>query len=559
VKFVVSDQTIARLRDQLSERIGYVLPPEFRAFMVRQLKLLLDELHLDSPDALADTLDLEPNDSHLWRRLISRMTIGESYLFRNPNHIDVLQRVILPHVLALSHQRPVALWSAGCSRGEEPYTLAILLHELDPHASERPISIIATDIDSDALADARKANYGSWAFRQTPFFIQRKYFTKVSESRLQLKAEVSRMVRFGLHHLSYPPPPDLFPTQGFDLILCRNVMMYFRADFREMAGRTLAHALSPEGVLITGQVEKVEGVDDILERHFIHSTPLYSHAARPGSVELVRLLQAGSHEQTSSHPPRTPARGTTTASPSLISPASRSSSSATLPRPTAKSTPPTAAAAAKPTLASRSSSSATLPRPTATKPTPPPDAPPTPTATAGFDRDSTSRVKLLLAPWQAELDTADPKPLSAPTILAHDNATLNTAQTYARIRETMCAGHTPEARKLCADLIAADPLNAAHHCLLAMVFLEDDDQVGAIDALRRATYCDPDSLTAFYLWWLIGTRYHGQRWERTRWAKRHLERLTAPLEDSMPLPLLSGVTVGDIRYLLARRWDAFDA
>jgi predicted Zn-dependent protease len=151
-----------------------------------------------------------------------------------------------------------------------------------------------------------------------------------------------------------------------------------------------------------------------------------------------------------------------------------------------------------------------------------------------------------------------PSAVGASAGLPDERVSLSNAQVYARVREAMCAGRIAEARQQCAALIAADPLEASHHCLLAMVFLEDDDQAGALDALRRATYCDPDSLTAFYLWWLIGTRYHGQRWERTRWAKRHLERLTSPLDDALPVPLLSGVTVGDIRYLLARRWDAFD-
>ncbi len=293
MKFVVSDQVISQLRELLSERIGYVLPPEFRAFVVRQLKTLLAELSLDSPEPLVERLTNERPESPLWLRFISRMTIGESYLFRNPSHMEVLQQVVLPHLLNRSKRQPVTLWSAGCSRGEEPYTLAILLNEIDPQAYDRPITIIATDIDTEALADARKATYGAWAFRQTPYFIQRKYFTKQRNDKLTLRAEVAKMVRFGQHHLAQPPPPDLFPNAGFDLIICRNVMMYFREDYRERAGKTLARWLSPQGVLITGQVEKVEGVDDLLERHFVYNTPVYSHLATKGPIELVNLLQGG--------------------------------------------------------------------------------------------------------------------------------------------------------------------------------------------------------------------------------------------------------------------------
>ena len=273
MKGQLAEHVITRIRTQLSERIGYVLPQEFRSFVVRQVLLLIKKSGIEDPNVLIDALEREETHSTLWRQFISRMTIGESYLFRNPNHMKALRSALLPALIERSKHRPVTIWSAGCSRGEEPYTLAILLHELDPQVALRPISIIATDIDSEALDAARQAAYGMWAFRQTPYFIQRKYFTKHS-SQLVLHPKISQMVRFTQHHLSSSQNVPIFPEHGFDLVLCRNVLMYLRQDFRERAGRTFARWLAPEGLLIPGQVERIEGVDTVLDRRFIRGTSL---------------------------------------------------------------------------------------------------------------------------------------------------------------------------------------------------------------------------------------------------------------------------------------------
>ena len=121
------------------------------------------------------------------------------------------------------------------------------------------------------------------------------------------------------------------------------------------------------------------------------------------------------------------------------------------------------------------------------------------------------RVKQLLSPWQAEPAQGGPDPmvpmLVAPADVGDANASalpdvlkgLSMAQIYEKVRACICSGETAEARQYCLALIAADPMQASHYCLLAMVALEDNDPAGAADGLRRATYCDPDSLTGFYL------------------------------------------------------------
>ena len=114
---------IDSLRALLSENVGYELPREFKSFIVRQAVRFCRENQLSSGKALLKMLRARPTSSPEWTRFISRMTIGESYFFRNHNHIETLKTVILPVLMERARkQQPVAIWSAGCARGEEPYT-----------------------------------------------------------------------------------------------------------------------------------------------------------------------------------------------------------------------------------------------------------------------------------------------------------------------------------------------------------------------------------------------------------------------------------------------------
>ena len=127
---------------------------------------------------------------------------------------------------------------------------------------------------------------------------------------------------------------------------------------------------------------------------------------------------------------------------------------------------------------------------------------------------------------------------------------------YDSVRTLMHTGRTDDAVDRCLTIIEAEPLEAEHHCLLALVFLESDHPDAAITSLRRAIYCDPDNLTAFYMWWLVGVRYKAVNAGRAAWAQQHLLRLVAHRDDGDLVPLFGRVTVGDVRYMLQCEWSA---
>src|SRR2546430_1384388 len=142
--------------------------------------------------------------------LAADLTVGETHFFRIGPQIQALQRTVLPDIIERrSAERRLGLWSAGCSTGEEAYTLAILLHDALPAHQTWDITLLATDINRRALDTAQQAIYGEWSFRDTPDLIRQRYFTATGK-RWRLGEPVRRMVRFAPLNLV----ADAFPSPG---------------------------------------------------------------------------------------------------------------------------------------------------------------------------------------------------------------------------------------------------------------------------------------------------------------------------------------------------------
>ncbi|NUP11671.1 MAG: hypothetical protein HOW73_36965 [Polyangiaceae bacterium] len=202
---------------------------------------------------LADLASL-PLEAPLVQALIELATIKESYFFRDEPAMNTLRGEILPQLIqARRSSRTLRIWSAGCSNGEEIYSVAILVKEL--LRDEEPgwsLSFVATDVDAKALAVARTAEYGSWSMRATSEADRQRYFETVAGPRQhRLRATFRKGVTFELHNLAEEgaAPPAGAP---FDLILCRNVSIYFNGSARETLRRNLLSALAADGVWVTG-------------------------------------------------------------------------------------------------------------------------------------------------------------------------------------------------------------------------------------------------------------------------------------------------------------------
>lgn len=182
-------------------------------------------------------------------QFLDHMTINVSELFRNPERFAELEKVFIPELLSQNAGRGLRVWSAGCSYGAEPYTLAILLKEAAPRASHE---LMATDIDKTILARAAEGIFTDQDLNNVSAERRNHWFTKLPDGRWQAAKELRSMVRFSRVDLL----KDRFP-QTRDLILCRNVVIYFKEHAKEKIYEGFFGSLRPGGVLFVGSTERV--------------------------------------------------------------------------------------------------------------------------------------------------------------------------------------------------------------------------------------------------------------------------------------------------------------
>ncbi|TBL79739.1 CheR family methyltransferase [Paenibacillus thalictri] len=190
--------------------------------------------------------DAMTKDKALFYEFLDRMTINVSEFWRNANRWEVLERKFLPEMLKTSGRLKV--WSAACSTGEEPYTLAMILSELK---ALRETYLLATDIDEGALEKARQAVYLDRSVREVPPAYLQKYY-KAEGIHYRIADELKKSIKFQKQNLLI----DTFET-GFDLIVCRNVMIYFTEEAKHQLYHKFAKALKPGGVLFVGSTEQI--------------------------------------------------------------------------------------------------------------------------------------------------------------------------------------------------------------------------------------------------------------------------------------------------------------
>jgi chemotaxis protein methyltransferase CheR len=236
----------AELRAIFEQRFGHALDDR----QVARLLAGLDRERARDYGALLRTL---PAQSSLVQAAVRELMNKESYFFRDATTVESLREKILPELIeAASSSRVFRVWSAGCSTGEELYTVSILLQELLPELSTWQIALVGTDIDESALAQARLGRYKEWSLRTATPEQRRRYFEHVpSLGHHQLRARYRRDASFSLHNLADRNAP--LPGPGcFDLILCRNVTIYFSPAAQAVLSEKLVSALARDGRWIAG-------------------------------------------------------------------------------------------------------------------------------------------------------------------------------------------------------------------------------------------------------------------------------------------------------------------
>lgn len=230
-------------------RTGLVFSEARRSAFETGLQTAMRQAGLRDPDlkTYLARLAVEPA---LLDDLVAEITVGETYFFREPRQLTVLRGDILPALLFdRPPDRPLRVWSAGCASGEEPYTVAIMLREM---GADRGAHIVGTDLSRAALAKAHRGRYTRWSLRGAPEHAVGSYFTPVG-NEFELAAAVRAAVEFRYLNLAEDTYPS-FATGvwGMDVILCRNVLIYFDGETVGRAARRLIDCLSEDGWLLLG-------------------------------------------------------------------------------------------------------------------------------------------------------------------------------------------------------------------------------------------------------------------------------------------------------------------
>jgi chemotaxis protein methyltransferase CheR len=246
------DDDLARLSGFVAERMGLYFPPERWPELRYGLDAARCEFGFDDAGHCARWImssDLAPEQIDV---LASNLTIGETYFFRQKDLFDSLEATILPALIAArgGREQRLRIWSAACCTGEEAYSLAILLKRLIPDLSHWNVTIRASDINSRFLIKAQAGDYREWSFRNVPDWLKESFFHVTSPGHYTVLPDLRNMVSFFPLNLVEDSYPSLLnDTNAMDLILCRNVLMYFAPDQAEKVVRKLALALADGGWL----------------------------------------------------------------------------------------------------------------------------------------------------------------------------------------------------------------------------------------------------------------------------------------------------------------------
>jgi chemotaxis protein methyltransferase CheR len=260
-----------RFRAVIAGRIGLQFDDAKLGFLGEVLQRRLD--HFGRPSyAYLDDLEQSLSTSEV-SALACELTVGETYFFRNVEQFRALAEVALPECMrARKKQGTLRLLSAGCASGEEAYSIAIVARETvaDPSWD---VLVRAVDVNPIALAKAVAARYSPWALRDTPINQQQKWF-RPDGREMRLDETMRRAVRIGAGNL-VRDDPDLWPAAGYDVIFCRNVLMYFAPEQMRLVVERIARSLVPGGFLFLGHAETLRGVSDAFHLRHTHGTFYY--------------------------------------------------------------------------------------------------------------------------------------------------------------------------------------------------------------------------------------------------------------------------------------------
>ncbi len=239
----------------LEESCGIVLGENKHYLVNSRLNRIMDEVGYDSLGSLIGALKRE-HPRGLRERIVDAMTTNETYWFRDAFPFEILKRTILPE-LNRAKQQSVRIWSAACSSGQEPYSISMSFHEYqmaNPGALPKELQVVATDISPSMLADSKRGVYDNLAIsRGLSDERKQRYFQPLDRNRWEVRPQLRQSISFREHNLM-----QSYALLGrFDIIFCRNVLIYFSPESKLDILERMARVLNPGGYLFLGASESI--------------------------------------------------------------------------------------------------------------------------------------------------------------------------------------------------------------------------------------------------------------------------------------------------------------
>jgi len=283
----ISEREFALFQTLIQREAGIYLAPAKKALLVGRLCKRLRALGLTTFGAYYQRI-VDEDDREERVQMLDCISTNETHFFREPRQFEFLERQVIP-VWKERGPRVLRVWSAGCSTGEEPYSLAMMLLHHFPPGTGRQIEILATDISSRVLARAADAVWPIEKAQEIPFAYRRAFMlrgTGSQEGRMKASPEIRALVRFERLNLNEEP----YPVRGpFHLIFCRNVLIYFQAETKLKVIHHLLDVLAPDGLLFLGHAESLNAVTD---RVATVVPTVYAHA-KPSAKSKAQIRPAG--------------------------------------------------------------------------------------------------------------------------------------------------------------------------------------------------------------------------------------------------------------------------
>jgi chemotaxis protein methyltransferase CheR len=262
---------VEALRAFAVREFGLRFGEEKQAFLEETLGRLMQEARASS---MTEYLGLLSTGDDHRRRLAAALTVPETYFFRGTDQLRAFRDGVLPERIRLRQSlRELRVLSAGCATGEEPYTLAMILSEAVPDVLTWKATVLGVDLNPHLVAHASRARYGLWSMRDTSADARARYFVPDGKEFI-VQEQYRRMTSFRAANLSQPPA-DLFLPGSFDVIFCRNVIMYFTVEVQKRVVEQFARALAPGGYLFLGHAETLRGLSSDFVLHHSHESFYY--------------------------------------------------------------------------------------------------------------------------------------------------------------------------------------------------------------------------------------------------------------------------------------------